>query len=332
MSYAVLRRWFNGQARAWLDRRVPPARRVELLYRTIFILPTAAGFFFLLIAAVVFLLAVNYVISLAFALAFLMTAVFISCMFYCYRNLQGLHISATKRIDVGPVTAAFPGEMLICPIQLKAAEGKLHQAIETGFKGQADGIGMTDALAATTWISLQMPAGEQRGNVRLPRLIVRSVYPLGLFRAWAEPDLAIDALVYPRPVRPPHVAYRHTGKQLDRVIQQYSDGSEDFQGLRDYRRGDSLSRIAWKSVGRAAALQVKEFAESRGETLILDWSLFPASNSETRLSYLCYLALLLEDKGAEYGLRLPGVVIEAGTGQAHLHEVLRELAVWQAAE
>ena len=49
----------------------------------------------------------------------------------------------------------------------------------------------------------------------------------------------------------------------------------------------------------------------------LDWELFPGLGVEQRLSHLCHWALEFDGNGEEYGLRLPGVVIEPATGDKH---------------
>ena len=51
---------------------------------------------------------------------------------------------------------------------------------------------------------------------------------------------------------------------------------------------------------------------------------------EQRLSNLCYWALQYAARGDEYGLRLPGVTIEPGTGQRHQEQVLKALALFGA--
>jgi uncharacterized protein (DUF58 family) len=60
----------------------------------------------------------------------------------------------------------------------------------------------------------------------------------------------------------------------------------------------------------------------------LDWDMFPALGIEQRLSHLCYWVLAFEVRNEEYGLRIPGVVIEPAVGEAHRDKVLKELAVY----
>ena len=48
---------------------------------------------------------------------------------------------------------------------------------------------------------------------------------------------------------------------------------------------------------------------------------------EQRLSHLCYWALEFDRNGDEYGLRIPGVVIDPDVGELHRDQVLKALAL-----
>ena len=48
----------------WLVRRIPPASRIELNHRRIFIMPTRAGAIFALVLILMLLVAINYQNSL----------------------------------------------------------------------------------------------------------------------------------------------------------------------------------------------------------------------------------------------------------------------------
>jgi uncharacterized protein (DUF58 family) len=105
-------------------------------------------------------------------------------------------------------------------------------------------------------------------------------------------------------------------------------GSDDFYGFRDYRQGDSLRQIHWKGLARGQSLQTKHYGAYADRSVWLDWDMFPGAGVEQRLSHLCYWALEFESRDEEYGLRLPGVLIEPGSGDKHRERVLQELALY----
>ena len=74
----------------------------------------------------------------------------------------------------------------------------------------------------------------------------------------------------------------------------------------------------------------KKFAASETPDLWLDWSLLPLQDNETRLRTLCRLVLEAHRSGQSYGLRLPGVEIMPGQGNAHQHRCLEALALFEA--
>jgi uncharacterized protein (DUF58 family) len=55
--------------------------------------------------------------------------------------------------------------------------------------------------------------------------------------------------------------------------------------------------------------------------------MFAGMGTERRLSHLCYWALQFESRNEEYGLRLPGLVLEPGVGERHRDRVLQALAL-----
>jgi uncharacterized protein (DUF58 family) len=56
--------------------------------------------------------------------------------------------------------------------------------------------------------------------------------------------------------------------------------------------------------------------------------MFAGMGTERRLSHLCYWALQFESRDEEYGLRLPGLVLEPGIGERHRDRVLQALALY----
>ena len=171
-------------------------------------------------------------------------------------------------------------------------------------------------------------ATERRGRLNPARVTLRTLYPLGLFRAWSYPQPRWSCVVYPRPIRTPLPAASPTA-HADRV--HGDNGQEDFAGLRPRQINDPTRHIAWKAVARRTDDQphlVKQFAGGGAAELSLDWSLTPpASSLEDRLSILAGWVLAADEEQARYGLKLPGRQIAAGQGEAHRENCLQTLAL-----
>lgn len=307
----------RGRWRAWLNRRVPPRRRVVLHRGNVFIFPSRTGFAFIGLIALLILAAINYQNSMVFGLAFLLASTFALAISHTFRNLSGLTIEAA---GVRPV---FAGEHAEFGVRLIRATPRGHHALWLGWPGE---IPQNVDLDEESEQRLHIPVlASARGWLDPGRLRLETTWPLGLLRAWTWLDLAQAALVYPQPLLagPPRRAALANGEGEQLV----AEGHDDFVGLRPYRPGDSLKHIAWKSFAQEGELMVKEYGGHADRRLWLDFEVLAGLGVEERLSTLCGWVLACEAARDEYGLRLPGVEIAPGHGEAHRAELLRALAL-----
>lgn len=314
--------WFSTRVQRWLASNVPAVSTATLHRRNIFILPTAYGLLYVAATTLIFVTAINYVLSLAFGLAFLMVSLFILCILHTFRNLQHLTIKG-----IGGA-AVFAGEDASFTVLLQCQPGRMHEALELNFpKGL---ISRADLIEGEQLrVNVYLPT-QRRGVLKAPRLLVQTRFPLGLWRAWSMLDLDMRCLVYPAPVAcplPGAVSSAGVGKGTST-----QPGSDDFHGLRNYQPGDSLKQVAWKNLARGQGLKVKQFVDSSDDRFMLDWAMFAGLDAEARLSRLCYWVLKLARGEVDYGLNIPGVVIPPGRGDAHRQRLLSALALWQQSQ
>ncbi|GFM56458.1 DUF58 domain-containing protein [Pseudomonas capsici] len=303
----------------WLGRRIPPAARVKLDHRRIFILPTRTGATFALVVFLMLLVSINYQNSLAYGLTFLLLSVGILAILHTYRNLGGLVLSA------GLARSVFVGEPVQLRLRLESA-GHAHQALGLGWNAQTLQPGDVSAEGLTE-VELTLPA-ETRGWLRAPRLRVESVFPLGIFRAWSWLDLEQTVLIYPRPI--PGAMPLLQGVQphaQDDGQATRGAGVDDYQGLRSYQPGDNRRRLHWKAYSRGQGLLVKDFTDLSGHELCLDFMAL-GGDIEERLSRLCYWVLELSQRQQPFALRLPGFLSAVDSSDAHREACLRELALF----
>lgn len=309
----------TDQSRSWLDRRLPPANSVTLGLRTIFILPTREGMSFAMMMFLMVIAAINYQNSLIFAVAFLLGSLFVVSILHTYRNMSGLTISA------GATRAAFAGEDAEFSVSISRSGERTFEAIQLGWDGSM--LQVADLVDdEESKIRLYVETSK-RGRLDPGRLLVQTNYPVGLFRAWSWVDLDMSALVYPRPQFagsiPPALGISNEGELLHR------EGVDDFFGLREYRHGDGLRHIAWKSYARTNQLFTKQFAAYVDRRVWLEWDYFSGMDRESRLSRLCYWVVQLSKTANAYGLRLPGEEIAPASGPEHRQEVLKMLALYE---
>ena len=80
-------------------------------------------------------------------------------------------------------------------------------------------------------------------------------------------------------------------------------------------------------LARGDDLLTKEFQATASAELWLDWMDARAPDPEARLSVLAHWVIETERLGQSYGLRLPGVSIPPGRGEAHRARCLEALAL-----
>ena len=319
--------WQEQRARAevrwkrWINRRIPPAKLVTLDQRRIFIFPTRTGFFFLFVLLVMLVAAINYQNNMSFALTFLLANLFVIAVLHTFANLSGLTVQAVRASPV------FAGQRSQFEFMLSRPDSKPHFAIHGEWRkggGDSTTVNLIDQDEVHSSLFVET---EKRGWHHPGRLLLESVYPLGLLRTWTWVDLDIRALVYPRPLASGDLPGIATDQPDGSSVP--VPGSDDFYGLRDYQAGDSLRHVFWKTVAKGQPLQTKVYTAYADRSVWLDWELFDGLPTEIRLSHLCYWVLEFDRANEEYGLRLPGTVIEPDCGDSHREKVLRQLALFE---
>ena len=318
----------NPRFANWLYGFTPPEQgTVVLVHRRVYIVPARLGWMFGATLLVLLVGSINYALALGFGLTFLLAGLGLVGMVQTARNLARLAVS------VGRVEPVFAGEAAQFRLFLEGRApfdrpAVLARHVRSGAQLVADIPGGT-----VVEVVLPVPA-TQRGWLALGRVMLETRFPLGLFRAWSYVEPAARCLVYPRPERSPLPLPASDSSAGS--LEQQAIGNEDFAGLRSYQRSDSPRHVAWKAVARNDSqntrsddMLTKQFSGDAAAELWLDWQLLPAGlDLESRLSRLAGWVLAAERSGALYGLRLPGVEVEVGQGEAHRAACLEALAVY----
>ncbi len=311
---AYLRQRFND----WANRRIPRARSITLDQKRLFIFPSRVGLFFGLALLVMLLLSINYENNMGYAVTFLLATLFVIAILHTFANLSGLTVHA---IGARP---AFPGQQTEFEIMIERGKRRDHFALHSKWSENAEAVvNLVDEDSVR--IHLHQEVGE-RGWYNPGRLLIDSTYPLGLIRCWTWVDLELYAMVYPQPLASPELPGLATDEPDGASVP--VPGSDDFYGFRNYREGDSPRHIHWKGLAKGQVVQSKQYSAYADRSVWLDWDMFPGLGTEQRLSHLCYWALEFERSDEEYGLRIPGVVIEPGVGEKQRDEVLKALALY----
>jgi uncharacterized protein (DUF58 family) len=307
-----------------IRRTLPPARRAYLTRDRVYILPTAAGLLFALAVLLMLLGSINYGLGLGFALTFLLAGVGVTAMLLTHRNLAGIEIHAN---DAQPV---FTGESAIFAVHLRNGTGVGRLSIQLRSTGATTGDAWSDVPANSTQTCLVHVPATRRGTLDLPLLRISATFPLGLFQAWSDIDMAARCTVYPA-LEPRTVAASPSAPTA--IPGNGHQPGDDFAGLRAYAHGDTPARIAWTALARGAGMVSKQFDGDHGAYAWVRWSdVAPHLPTEAALMRLARWIVELSREGRTFGFDIPGCSRAPDTGPAHVHVCLSALAHFRSHE
>jgi uncharacterized protein (DUF58 family) len=299
--------------------RPPEPSPIVLTQRRVYVLPTAAGIGYAMALLVMLIGAINYNLSLGYALTFTLAGLGVVAILHTFRNLVRLQIAPGRAMPV------FAGETAQFHLLLRGENERRQIRL---WLPTDDSVVVDVPAGANAEACLRLPT-RQRGWLALPRVGLETRYPLGLVRTWSYCAPDFRCLVYPRPATDaPPLPWSAGDSGGNRPG---SHGSDDFAGLRSHQPADSPRHVAWKAAARLgpdAPLMTKQFAGAAAARVWLDWDELPGLAVEGRISILTRWALDAHADGLAWGLRLPGSTLAPGSGQEHLHSALTALALY----
>lgn len=185
---------------------------------------------------------------------------------------------------------------------------------------------------------------KRRGPVRLESIEASTSFPFGLLRKivrFAQPG---EVLIHPevRPLRADILARVTAGGIGGNRLSSEAGGSDDFFGVREYRPGDSIRRIAWKRLagtGRLATIERSRSVPPRVRVLLdlrtptaalrVGSDEDPRALEEQAIVLAASLVSLADRLGYEYALSVGGLEVPAialRKGHFHREKILSLLA------
>lgn len=316
---AAIRAWQDGLARR-AERRLPALTRwrkpevlpVTLHRRRIYILPTPSGIGFGVLLVVMLLGSLNYQNNAALLLTCLLGAAIINSMLVAFRALDGLTLAALR------ADHAFAGDPLTLHLAFESA-GRTRRALRVDLGDEHAAFSLDRGGGE---MAIAMPT-RQRGWNAMPRMRLSCTLPFGLFRAWSWITPVQSVLVYPRPIDGPPPPPSDDDANARRR------GDEEYTGLRDYRHGDALKRVAWKASARHDRLLIRELdAAAHSVPRKFDWDMLHGLDRETRISRLAGWVRAAHAAARTWTLVPPDLrPLGPGADHAHYHRCMAALAV-----
>jgi uncharacterized protein (DUF58 family) len=175
----------------------------------------------------------------------------------------------------------------------------------------------------------------RRGHLRFRGITIARPDPLGLVQALKSIELSQSLLILPK--RYPMAEIRMAGTRKYQpggvALASTVGDSEEFVSLRDYRSGDPMRRIHWKSYARVGRPVVKEYLDEFfvRHALVLDTFTTHLGDPvfEEAVSVAASIAISMQTQESLLDLMFVGpeaYCFTAGRGLAHTEQLLEVLA------
>ena len=175
----------------------------------------------------------------------------------------------------------------------------------------------------------------RRGHLRFQGVTIARPDPLGLVQALKSIELSQSLLILPK--RYPMAEIRMAGTRKYQpggiALASTVGDSEEFVSLRDYRSGDPMRRIHWKSYARVGRPVVKEYLDEFfvRHALVLDTFTTHLGDPvfEEAVSVAASIAISMQTQESLLDLMFVGpeaYCFTAGRGLAHTEQLLEVLA------
>jgi uncharacterized protein (DUF58 family) len=322
--------WLDRQRAHWRESfgyKAIDDNEIELVQRRIYVLPSMRGWAVIGIGILLLLVGINYQLSLAYVVAFLLGGLMQVALHSTYRNLRGL------RIRVGKSPRCIAGETLHFPLTIFSPERTREGLrIERGIKKPK---GKKRVLQHPVPMRIRTDQQHalaievittQRGIVALGRLLIESRAPYGLIRAWSYANFEWVGLVEPIPEAPAPALPYATGSNAQPHAR--ADVAHDPDTLREYAYGDSLKRVAWKQVAKSGEWYTRTGETGQRGEVELSWQDTSLTDTEARLSRIAAWIGRARNENAAFSLTLPNGHLSLADSAPHHDASLSMLAAF----
>ncbi|WP_352259286.1 hypothetical protein [Psychrobacter sp. TB55-MNA-CIBAN-0194] len=316
----------------WFASRAPKSDSATLNLRNVYIFFSREGMLFAVLLIITFIAGINYGNNLVLGLCFYLISIWLISFHVTFAHISGLKVHLLE------VTMAEAGAPVWVTLQLRSESRQPRRQLLFGFEDVDNKVKSSVDIPSSVLVTrlhdeqiIRLPVQTNtRGQFELPRLRIKTVYPLGIMKAWSYVYFARTAWVYPKPEAFDwETQYAIASSEDLPTGGQYRQGQDDFERLDNYIEGESLARVSWGHVARGQGMLTKHFADPIGHEQTLDYADMPAAQHEQKLSQLAYGAMTLGQLGVPFNMCLPNdspFVTTMGEGDEFAQDCLLRLA------
>ena len=276
----------------------------------IYIYPNLNGIGLGLFIFFCFLISVFYENNSALLISIIIFFIFFISIFVSHQNINSLSLNHNQNF----VIEAGKSEIINLQIINLSNEKKLN--IDVDYNKQT--IGNYNFNKKVNTVRLKY-FNKQRGEYCVDKIILKSIYPFGVIRTKVPLISKSDIYIYPTKIRP-------NDKLLNEFQINKLKNADEFDGLDDYKYGDSYSKIAWKkSSGKNKYVKVFSDVEKQSH-FILNLNKYEEINFELLLGYAVYIIHYFFDNKKKLIIKHRNNVFELNSSQNSLNKILKYLS------
>lgn len=287
--------------------------------------PTKEGKRFLLATLLIAVAAINTGNNLIYLVLAMMLSILVISIAVLDLNLRGLVLGLSI---IQPVFAKSRSLLKVSLLNKKKfmPSYSIHVTFPEGIEGQCT----VPHVSSSSQVSAEIEGMfKRRGIFRYGDFSLESSFPFILFKESVRAHVGGEVIVYPEIKEIDELIPEMIGSDYAPYVTRHGPGDE-FLMIREFRYGDSMRRVQWKTSAKTGKLMVKDMGidEPRLLTIILD-NIKPLDREsfEKAVSFAASLAYRFIMIGFFVRLMTCKKVIPFGSGSEHLFKILDVLAL-----
>ena len=276
----------------------------------IYIYPNFNGIGLSLFVFFCFLISVFYENNSGLLLSIIIFFIFFISILISHQNINNLKISSLNEYYV----EANKNKKLTFVIENLSKEKKLN--IDINFQKQ--NIGNYNFSKKINNFKLNYNQ-KLRGVYLLDTITLNSIYPFGIIKTKINHKSDCNIIVYPQSIKPNQELLNEFN--IDKSID-----ADDFDGIDEFKNGDSYSKIAWKK-STIDKKYIKIFKDKeKTQKLILDLDRYNELEFELLLSYSIYIIEYFYQNKINLTLKHQGNIFLLDKNKKSLNQIYKYLA------
>ena len=276
----------------------------------IYIYPNFNGIGLSLFIFFCFLISVFYQNNSGLLLSIIIFFIFFISILISHQNINNLKISSLNEYYV----EANKNKSLTFIIENLSKEKKLN--IDINFQKQ--NIGNYNFSKKINNFKLNYNK-KLRGVYLLDTITLNSIYPFGVIKTKINHNPDCDIIVYPQSIKP-------NQELLNEFNINKSIDADEFDGIDEFKNGDSYSKIAWKK-STIDKKYIKIFKDKeKTRKLILDLDKYNELAFELLLSYSVYIIQYFHQNKINLTVKHQGRIFLLNENKRSLNQIYKYLA------